>query len=201
MGFTASQLGAVIGMATPERCAEAGPYFIQALDIGTETDVVPILLDALLGWAIFLLAGDPTDGQRTHSASLLALVSDHPASTHEMKQKARECLVGLEESQLTYDHLDLDAAVAAVREEVVTLSAISPALKGPSHPEWLEPLTPRETEVLALIEEGLSNREIAERLVLTVGTVKWYASQIYSKLGVQNRSEAVYVARQFDLLS
>ncbi|MEX0926750.1 MAG: tetratricopeptide repeat protein, partial [Dehalococcoidia bacterium] len=50
-----------------------------------------------------------------------------------------------------------------------------------------EPLTPRELEVLALINSGLSNQQIAEKLIVSTGTVKWHSSQIYSKLGVKSR--------------
>jgi LuxR family maltose regulon positive regulatory protein len=63
-----------------------------------------------------------------------------------------------------------------------------------------EPLTPRELEVLELLAAGLRNQEIAEKLVLTPGTVKWYASDIYSKLGVKNRTKAVALARKLGLL-
>ena len=45
------------------------------------------------------------------------------------------------------------------------------------------PLSGREIEILALICSGYSNKEIADKLYLTHGTVKWYASQIYDKLG------------------
>jgi predicted ATPase/class 3 adenylate cyclase len=64
----------------------------------------------------------------------------------------------------------------------------------------LEPLTQREIEILRLLAEGLSNREIAQELVLAQGTVKWYNKQLYSKLGVHSRSEAVAKAREIGLL-
>lgn len=63
-----------------------------------------------------------------------------------------------------------------------------------------EPLSERELEILALLAEGLSNREIAERLVLAVGTVKVHTRNIYGKLGVGNRTEAAAVARRMKLL-
>lgn len=65
---------------------------------------------------------------------------------------------------------------------------------------WLEPLTAREEEVLRLLAAGLSNREIAAELSLSLNTIKMYASQIYQKLGVSRRTEAVARARQLDLL-
>ncbi|MCA9331218.1 response regulator transcription factor, partial [Candidatus Saccharibacteria bacterium] len=50
-----------------------------------------------------------------------------------------------------------------------------------------ESLTERELEILRYLVDGLSNREIAERIHLAYRTVRWYNSQIYSKLGVNNR--------------
>ena len=64
----------------------------------------------------------------------------------------------------------------------------------------LEPLTEREREVLRLLLEGASNREIAHRLVLSVNTVKRHVYNICGKLGVQNRSQAIIRARDLNLL-
>jgi LuxR family maltose regulon positive regulatory protein len=64
----------------------------------------------------------------------------------------------------------------------------------------VEPLTERECDVLQLIAAGLSNQEISERLILSVGTVKWYAGQIYSKLAVQTRTQAIARAHSLRLL-
>jgi LuxR family maltose regulon positive regulatory protein len=63
-----------------------------------------------------------------------------------------------------------------------------------------EPLTQRETEVLRLIAQGLSNQEIADRLFLALSTVKGHARIIFDKLGVQRRTEAVARARELGLL-
>jgi DNA-binding CsgD family transcriptional regulator len=52
-------------------------------------------------------------------------------------------------------------------------------------------LSPRELEVLAMTSEGLTNREIASRLVVSVHAVKFHLASIYRKLGVSNRTEAV----------
>jgi LuxR family maltose regulon positive regulatory protein len=69
------------------------------------------------------------------------------------------------------------------------------------HPQLLvEPLSKRELEVLRLIGEGYSNREIAERLVVTLHTVKKHSSNIYDKLGVNSRTQAVARARRLKLL-
>ncbi|MFZ0545875.1 MAG: LuxR C-terminal-related transcriptional regulator [Candidatus Promineifilaceae bacterium] len=59
----------------------------------------------------------------------------------------------------------------------------------------IEPLTDREADVLALLVEGKTNQEIAEELVLSMNTVKWYNRQIYGKLGVKNREGVAERAR------
>ena len=64
----------------------------------------------------------------------------------------------------------------------------------------IEPLTDREKDVLSLLAEGLTNREIAQRLTLSLETIKWYNKQIYEKLGVGRRTEAVAVAQRYGVL-
>ncbi|MCH7664161.1 MAG: hypothetical protein IH859_09880 [Chloroflexi bacterium] len=64
---------------------------------------------------------------------------------------------------------------------------------------WVEPLSPRELEVVGLISDGLSNNEIAQRLHLSLDTVKWYNKLIFSKLGVKNRIQAAKKAETIDL--
>lgn len=61
-------------------------------------------------------------------------------------------------------------------------------------------LTPREQDIFQLLGEGLSDQEIAQQLVLAVGTVKWYNKQIYGKLHVRNRAEARQLARRSGLI-
>ena len=61
-------------------------------------------------------------------------------------------------------------------------------------------LSPREQEVLKLVAEGLSNKQIAKELIVAEGTVKYYLTSILNKLGVDNRAQAVAVAAKRDLL-
>jgi DNA-binding NarL/FixJ family response regulator len=63
-----------------------------------------------------------------------------------------------------------------------------------------EELTPRELEVLRLLAEGLTNREIAERLVVSPLTVHTHLGSIYSKLGVTSRSAATRYALDHHLV-
>ena len=63
-----------------------------------------------------------------------------------------------------------------------------------------DPLTQRERDILRLLTLGLADGEIAEELVLTVGTVKWYNRQIYGKLGVRSRAQAALQAQRLRLI-
>jgi LuxR family maltose regulon positive regulatory protein len=67
--------------------------------------------------------------------------------------------------------------------------------------DLIEPLSERELEVLQLISEGLTNREIAQRLFISLRTVKWHTSNIYGKLGVKNRTQAVATSRTLGVLA
>jgi LuxR family maltose regulon positive regulatory protein len=69
----------------------------------------------------------------------------------------------------------------------------------PTMSDLIEPLSGRELEVLQLMADGLSNREIADELVLAVGTVKAHIHNIYGKLGVRSRTQAIARARDLNL--
>jgi LuxR family maltose regulon positive regulatory protein len=66
--------------------------------------------------------------------------------------------------------------------------------------ELIEPLRERELEVLLLFAEGRTSREIASRLFLALNTVRAHSSNIYGKLGVHSRTQAVARARALGLL-
>ncbi|NJN54686.1 MAG: LuxR family transcriptional regulator, partial [Anaerolineae bacterium] len=78
-----------------------------------------------------------------------------------------------------------------------TLSPTPPAVEA----DFIEPLSEREIEVLQLIAEGLTNQEIANRLYLSLHTVKVHARNIYGKLGVKNRTQAVAKARALGIIT
>ena len=82
------------------------------------------------------------------------------------------------------------------------LAAFGSGLPGSMSAEALpEPLTAREQEVLELIASGLTNREIAGKLVISAETVKKHTANIFSKLRVSNRTQAVARGRDLDLLA
>jgi LuxR family transcriptional regulator, maltose regulon positive regulatory protein len=89
------------------------------------------------------------------------------------------------------------AALEAEKEKSQDESYLPPAS---SAQPLTEPLSQRELEVLQLIAQGLSNREISERLFLALDTVKGHNRRIFGKLSVQRRTEAVEKARSLNLL-
>jgi DNA-binding NarL/FixJ family response regulator len=101
---------------------------------------------------------------------------------------------------------EIEAAIRAVHRGQTWLDPVvqarlvsalgSAAADEPASPPPVLPdsLTPREAEVLGLIGEGLSNREIGERLVLGQATVKTHVNRIFAKIGAQSRAQAVRYA-------
>ena len=61
-------------------------------------------------------------------------------------------------------------------------------------------ITPREIEVLALIADGMSNREIAAKLFVSENTIKTHSSRVFDKLGARRRTQAVQLAKSYGLL-
>ena len=94
---------------------------------------------------------------------------------------------------------DYTGKLLAVVEAEVQKREITSSLPVPAQP-LIEPLSPRELEVLHLMAAGLSNQEMCERLFLALSTVKGHNRTIFGKLQVQRRTEAVARARALGLL-
>ncbi|HEX9116190.1 MAG TPA: response regulator transcription factor, partial [Anaerolineae bacterium] len=84
--------------------------------------------------------------------------------------------------------------------ELARLSSAYPQPRSTSIGGLPEPLSPREREILALVAEGLTNREIAGRLFLAEGTVRNYVTAILDKIGARDRTQAALRARELGLL-
>jgi DNA-binding NarL/FixJ family response regulator len=85
----------------------------------------------------------------------------------------------------------------ALPEEITPMAPITPAASAPSYPAGL---TAREVEVLRLVAEGLSNAQIAERLVISPYTVNAHMRSIYNKLEVNSRIAVVQFATKHHLI-
>jgi DNA-binding NarL/FixJ family response regulator len=91
-------------------------------------------------------------------------------------------------------------APAVTRRLISEFTRLRPVARASSRLAALSSLTPRETEVLKLVAEGLSNPEIATRLVVTEETVKTHVSRMLSKLGLRDRTQAVVTAYESGLV-
>ena len=95
------------------------------------------------------------------------------------------------------------AALVAVSQGLLAIDEAFEAAvvsrRQPAEP-LIEPLTPREREVLALLADGLANKAIAQRLGISESTVKFHVNAILGKLAVENRSEAIVQAARLGLV-
>ena len=91
-------------------------------------------------------------------------------------------------------------APAVTRRLISEFTRLRPKPEGAPPGAALATLTPRETQVLRLVAEGLSNTEIAARLVVTEETVKTHVSRMLSKLGLRDRTQAVVTAYETGLV-
>ena len=95
-----------------------------------------------------------------------------------------------------------DAALDPAVQHHVVAALAGPGAESPAAddgPELPDGLTPREAEVLGLIAAGLTNAEIAERLVVSAATVKSHVNHIFAKAGVRDRAQAVVYAYEHGL--
>lgn len=102
--------------------------------------------------------------------------------------------------------LDADPALAGLLRHVsqaapAFVAELLDVVRSPATPRAesepaVDQLTPTQLEVLRLVGQGLGNQQIAAKLMITVGTAKWHVSQIFDKLGVRNRAQAVAKARE-----
>ncbi len=90
--------------------------------------------------------------------------------------------------------------LATFEAEKQRISGDSPIVTFGDSQSLIEPLSPRELEILQLVAQGLSNHEIGEKLFLALDTVKGHNRRIFDKLQVQRRTEAVARARELGLL-
>jgi predicted ATPase/DNA-binding CsgD family transcriptional regulator len=149
------------------------------------------------------------EGDTERAAELLGLAFTHPASAPAWMQKwplltrlrdQLEAELGAAAYQAAWDRgtsLDLETVVT----ELLLEFRDNPEPQHPVNQALPDPLTPRELEVLQLIAEGLSNQQIADTLVIGVGTAKTHTLSIYRKLDVNSRTQAIVRARELRLIA
>lgn len=130
---------------------------------------------------------------------VLALLNDETEAARVLSAGAQGILLREDEPQT------LSVAVRALAQGLMVLEPrLSSLLAFPQPQGEIEPLgealTPRELQVLHLLAEGLSNKQIAKRLEVSEHTAKFHVAAILSKLGVESRTEAAVRAVQLGLL-
>lgn len=170
-----------------QQTRDAAIQLFEALIIATDIQFLPLILSILLDIVSLML-----QVKKYQMANIiLRSVSEHPASNVQ-HQKTVDDICNNHELTLHLDTQEFDAVLQKVQSELDNLinkhAGVQPLI---------EPLTPRELEVLELLVAGMSNPEIGEKLIIASGTVKAHTSSIYSKLGVNNRAEAV--SKSFEL--
>ena len=183
-------------------------YFRKALQLAVEIDYRPVLFGLLVNIAEMLWKM----GQQERSLILLAFTIRNPTTDHETQEKAQTLLTNDYQNRVSPNLLASATAkgqasdLATLTSDLLNHLSLSPT---PTLPEQalpepvetlVEPLTPREREVIKLLCDGQTNGEIARALGIAIGTVKFYTGQIYGKLGVHNRVTAVVRARQLKLI-
>ncbi len=200
---SASPLGVLV--VSGDALARAGlRTMVEGAGFAVEAERSPGDLDAALPSvdAVVLELGassEPIETVRAlaeHAPVLVVLWSE---------EQARESLAAGARGVLMRDRLreHLAAAVRGVADGLVVVDpAVSEAVlrRAPAETPLVEPLTPREGEVLSLIGEGLGNRAIAARLGISEHTAKFHVNAILGKLGAQTRAEAVAIAARLGLL-
>lgn len=187
--------------------AAARHYFEQALRAAMAIQTPSVVLSLLVGIGEFLI----TSGPQQSGVAALLLAAHHPAAEQATRDEARQLLqeMGLADTAVpptTEPELEtLIPLLLAALTAVPSLSHILPAppdLAETSPPVYplLDPLSERELEVLQGIAAGLKNQEIADQLTVSLSTVKTHINNIYSKLGVTNRVQALARARTLHLL-
>ena len=131
---------------------------------------------------------------------ILALTSFHDAAL--VREAMQAGAVGYLLKGTSIDELANAIRAAHAGRPTLALEAVEALVETPvAAPSLGWDLTKRESQVLTLLARGLSNAEIADELVVSVGAVKYHVSSILSKLGAANRTEAAKLAWQHDLIS
>jgi NarL family two-component system response regulator LiaR len=138
--------------------------------------------------------------ERYPNVQVLALTSFYDT---ELVQRAMQAgAIGYLLKGVSRDRLGEAIRSAHAGQPTLSAEAVEALVRPPQSPKRPgQDLSTREREVLELLAEGLSNAEIARRLFVSVAAVKYHVSNILSKLGATNRTEAVSLAMQYHLLS
>lgn len=200
-GLFAAHIGLGIAHTVSGELGQAYAHLTTAAGIAAEAQVKSWWLDLCAAIGEFFAS----TGASGRGTELIQLACAHRETRSVTRTRAEQWLRdhgGVHVKQVSLP--DLDWAVQQLEVELAThiwdeeSHAADRSLPDQAH--MVEALTVRELEILRLIAEGMSNQEIADHLVLVLGTVKSHNYSIFGKLGAKNRSQAVRRARELNLL-
>jgi LuxR family maltose regulon positive regulatory protein len=128
-------------------------------------------------------------------AGLLALLKEQQPALHQ--PYLDKLLAAFTPASLPVSKLESDPAIEKSSQGEISRWGKPP---GDESPPLIEPLSDRELEILRLIAAGHSNEQIAQTLIIALGTVKKHVNNIYGKLGVHSRTQALVRAKALNFL-
>lgn len=187
--------------------APALEHTYRSIRIAREHGLIPSVLDSIDNLAFFVAQA----GRSAQAVELLSLIHHHPmnwetayGAINALRDLRKQ--MPLEVYEAAFERgkkLNLDMLLNSLLEDwdVETQQLLTELRHTRQLPAQSDLLNTRELEILGLLASGKSNREIAETLIFSVGTVKWYINQIYGKLHVGSRTQAIARARELALLT
>jgi LuxR family maltose regulon positive regulatory protein len=179
---------------------------LAGLAVALSIALQPVLLFGVAAAAEFYAA----TGDYGYAAQLATVARNHVASAATTKQQANSVLAQVTQQRAPeiHDHVlqgEPTAGVEAVAQQLVAKLARDDGVSSQisqleSSQEVYEPLSERELQVLRLVADGKSNRQIGRELYLALGTVKSHLHHIFQKLDVQSRTQAVARALELRIL-
>jgi LuxR family maltose regulon positive regulatory protein len=183
----------LITQGTPHSLAEAGTLLAGLREFCIQTHNVWHLIEII---ALEALLFDALDEHQKALAKLAEAIQHAHAGGYirvfvDLGTPMQALLAELYQKEVAPRYIDRILRAFPTSTAAITLA---------NQENLLEPLTNRESEILILLAQRLTNREIAERLVLSTGTVKQHLFNIYQKLNVKNRRQAIAAAKDLYIL-
>jgi predicted ATPase/DNA-binding CsgD family transcriptional regulator len=202
-GSAAAERGLGITACSMGDLNRAYRHFRQALAIAVTTQSLRSILSVVAGVGSFMITQEEGSRRQRLGHQVLSFVTCHPSCDRVTYEEAMESLKRSDAPALGETADTLEGLVATLKAELVDAAETNFAFPAsPTHDNVLvEPLTSREAEVLRLLVKGRSNGEIACELGVAVGTVKTHTSNIYRKLDVVNRTQAVARVHELGFLA
>lgn len=187
----------LLASGNPQQAAEAlVPVHTYATTMGHKTWILEIIL--LMSLARHALSDIATAQQHMRQAIAIALPENIRRPFLDKGKEARETFAYLIRTDPVWNEQELEQALTFITTDGAARTGTSPA-RGGVMLSSEQAITPRELEVLVGLADGLSNKEIARKLSVTEGTVKFHRKNLYRKLNVGSRSRLIELARGLGL--